>query len=248
MNCEVIRDLLPLYADELTSPYTSQQIEAHLQSCPACRGTLEQLRTPLEAPRSEDTDYMKPLQKQLQKRRIQNLCICLLVPFLIILFWWIHVQIRFPEYTSQVDSTNPTFILKREPRIELTSDEIELARTLFTHPAVQEAFPVEGYIQLAPSLIMDALSCCIPQNADLSGITLLHDYVIISYQHNGTNIALEYSDPDHTGFVDLIQKTVATPNRNGNVKYFYIAKYNTATEETEYERWSTHRNWFSLSG
>ena len=246
MNCDVIRDLLPLYMDELTSPNTNQQIEAHLQSCPACRDTLAKLSTPIETCHSENIDYIKPLRKHLRKRRIQNLCIILLVPILILLFRWIHIQIHFPEYNSHVDTTNPTFILKKEPRAELTLDEIELARILFSHPAVQEAFPEEGYIPLEPSLVKDVLLDYLPENADISGITLLDDYMILSYQHNGTISCLEYSDPDHTGFVDLIQKTVATPEKSGDVKYFYIAKYNTATRETEYERWSTYRNWFSL--
>ena len=246
-NCEIIRDLLPLYADQLTSPQTNQLIETHIHDCPECGKLLAQLRVPMESTPAEDTGYVKALRKQLQKRRIQNLCIILLVPFLILLFRWIHIQIHFPLYTSRVVTTNPTFILKEEPRAELTPDEIELARILFSHPAVQEAFPEEGYTQLEPSLVMDALSGHLPENADISGITLLNDYMILSYQHNGTIFALEYSDPDHTGFVDLIQKTVATPEKSGDVKYFFIAKYNTATGETEYERWSTYRNWFSLS-
>ena len=44
MNCEVIRDLLPLYTDNLTSPTTNQLIEEHLASCPECSAYLEDLR------------------------------------------------------------------------------------------------------------------------------------------------------------------------------------------------------------
>ena len=47
LPCELIRDLLPLYAEHLTSPETGQLIEEHLQSCPACRDELHSIRLPV---------------------------------------------------------------------------------------------------------------------------------------------------------------------------------------------------------
>ena len=46
LPCELIRDLLPLYAEHLTSPETGQLIEEHLQSCPACRARCRPMRRP----------------------------------------------------------------------------------------------------------------------------------------------------------------------------------------------------------
>lgn len=37
MNCDVIRDLLPLYADGAVSEKTKALINDHLQTCPECR-------------------------------------------------------------------------------------------------------------------------------------------------------------------------------------------------------------------
>ena len=36
MNCDVIRDLLPLYADEVCSEASKALVEEHLQSCERC--------------------------------------------------------------------------------------------------------------------------------------------------------------------------------------------------------------------
>ena len=44
-DCEVIRDLLPLYADEVCSETSRRLIEEHLRECPECSGELEKLRT-----------------------------------------------------------------------------------------------------------------------------------------------------------------------------------------------------------
>ena len=37
MKCEIIRDLLPLYIDNVCSEETEKEVEAHLDSCDACR-------------------------------------------------------------------------------------------------------------------------------------------------------------------------------------------------------------------
>ena len=44
-QCEVIRDLLPLYADDVCSDTSRQLIEEHLAECPECSAELKKLRT-----------------------------------------------------------------------------------------------------------------------------------------------------------------------------------------------------------
>lgn len=43
-ECEVIRDLLPLYADDVCSDTSRRLIDEHLQDCPDCSSMLEKLR------------------------------------------------------------------------------------------------------------------------------------------------------------------------------------------------------------
>lgn len=44
MKCEIIRDLLPLYADGLCSDATKSEIEEHIKDCPQCTQSLENYR------------------------------------------------------------------------------------------------------------------------------------------------------------------------------------------------------------
>ena len=44
-DCTVIRDLLPLYADDVCSDGSRQLIEEHLPECPECSAVLERLRS-----------------------------------------------------------------------------------------------------------------------------------------------------------------------------------------------------------
>ncbi len=45
--CETVRDLLPLYIDEITSEQSKQSIEEHLEGCEACKEVLAQMRQPI---------------------------------------------------------------------------------------------------------------------------------------------------------------------------------------------------------
>ena len=42
-NCSIIRDLLPLYADEVCSRESRALVNEHLQDCEFCRNALEQM-------------------------------------------------------------------------------------------------------------------------------------------------------------------------------------------------------------
>lgn len=47
--CEIIRDLLPSYVDELTSEITNEKINEHISECAVCKEKLESMRIPYEA-------------------------------------------------------------------------------------------------------------------------------------------------------------------------------------------------------
>lgn len=71
--CEVIKDLLPSYIDELTSDVTNKEIEAHVSECENCKKVLEQMRAPeLEITEEEakEIDFLKKTKKKYRKKII----------------------------------------------------------------------------------------------------------------------------------------------------------------------------------
>lgn len=50
MNCNVIRDLLPLYAEDMVSPESKALVEDHLQGCESCTKELEDLKNTPKLP------------------------------------------------------------------------------------------------------------------------------------------------------------------------------------------------------
>lgn len=72
LDCDVIRDLLPLYAEKLASPASSALVEQHLAACPACRAELEQMEKPVPVqPELQPDAPLLGIRKTLQKKSIR---------------------------------------------------------------------------------------------------------------------------------------------------------------------------------
>ncbi len=68
-SCNIVRDLLPLYAEGLASAESCAFVEEHLAGCPECRAELEDLRrAPAQIPKA-DVVPLKKLRRELRVRR-----------------------------------------------------------------------------------------------------------------------------------------------------------------------------------
>lgn len=73
IDCNIIRDLLPLYEDDVASQETQELVRGHLADCPACQEELRKLRTPISLPPDEDEEAVKRFLKYREEvRRKQN--------------------------------------------------------------------------------------------------------------------------------------------------------------------------------
>lgn len=65
MKCEIIRDLLPSYIDELTSEVSNQEIEEHLKECTGCSQYLKEMKEGVQTPLQieENRRAIKPFKK-----------------------------------------------------------------------------------------------------------------------------------------------------------------------------------------
>lgn len=83
LSCEVVKDLLPLYIDDLTSDVTNSAIEDHIHSCSQCSEVLIRIREPEIFPEDEsaDIDFLKKNRK-INKR---NILIGIIATFVIVL-------------------------------------------------------------------------------------------------------------------------------------------------------------------
>lgn len=74
MKCEVVRDLLPLYIDKLTSEESNKEIEKHLKSCKECYRYYQEMTGEIEdiskIPKEElrDVKVIKKIKKRGRKK------------------------------------------------------------------------------------------------------------------------------------------------------------------------------------
>ena len=65
----MIRDLLPLYAEDMVSPESKALVEDHLQGCESCTKELEDLKNTPKLPLEVETGSLRRVGNAIQKRR-----------------------------------------------------------------------------------------------------------------------------------------------------------------------------------
>lgn len=64
ISCDVIRDLLPLYAEDMVSRESARLVEEHIKSCPSCAAELEGMKQPVAAVPQEPATGLKHFRKR----------------------------------------------------------------------------------------------------------------------------------------------------------------------------------------
>ena len=90
MECDVIRDLLPLYAEKIASPATNALVEQHLAECPDCRAQLEQMEQPLPVqPELQPEAPLENIRRTMRKKSIRTAAAAVLTALcaVVLVFW-----------------------------------------------------------------------------------------------------------------------------------------------------------------
>ena len=94
-ECSVVRDLLPLYVEDMVSPETAQYVKSHLDECPECQSEYESLKEGAELvaiekkPMSEVTEAkpFKTIMKRLN-RQFYSVAYAALIFLIFLGFGW----------------------------------------------------------------------------------------------------------------------------------------------------------------
>ncbi len=110
LPCYLVRDLLPLYKDEVCEPETAADVREHLEGCPDCRTLWETLQTaaPLEeavdqAKAQEQAAALRRVKHTQQKKRVQTILVTLLVVILLgggglgLYFHAVETYLEYPQ-------------------------------------------------------------------------------------------------------------------------------------------------------
>ena len=69
ISCNIVRDLLPLYAEDLASQDTKELVEEHICSCEDCKSILNTMKIPEPIPVEVSPDALNKVKKTIRRRR-----------------------------------------------------------------------------------------------------------------------------------------------------------------------------------
>ena len=93
LPCSVVRDLLPLYAENMIETETRTLVDEHLAECPECREKLSGIETGTEAETPVDTAKpLASLKKQIRRRRWFAALIAGLLVFICVFTYFYHAD------------------------------------------------------------------------------------------------------------------------------------------------------------
>lgn len=106
ITCDVIKDILPLYAENIVSDDTRILVEEHINSCESCKQELNKLNTPKEFSFDMDALPLKKVHSTLLKRKYFTILFTVSITILVIIIAMGYITA--PEYIPY--SNNPLTI------------------------------------------------------------------------------------------------------------------------------------------
>lgn len=106
-DCNIVRDLLPLYIENMVSEDTVAFIKEHLANCPACSKALSDMNTPIMSVAKMNVAPLKNIKKKLYKNKVQTIVFTVMVVFALVMsiFSYLTSPSYFP-YASELLSVS----------------------------------------------------------------------------------------------------------------------------------------------
>ncbi len=104
IKCEVVKDLLPLYVDDVASKESQELVEEHLVICAECKAYYDKLKDVVYEPVNKSADDGKKaiqnIRRSINRKRIGAVCVTAILVAVIAmgLFYYIMVKQRYLTY------------------------------------------------------------------------------------------------------------------------------------------------------
>lgn len=129
MKCEMIRDLLPLYIDGLTSEESRIEIEKHLASCKECQTYYQEMTgvisgiVPIPEEDFQDVDLIKKIKQKNKTKTagiiIGSVLIASIIAILIVSQMYSQAKYKEVAFDYGIEGNNVYFTMESKPGYEL---------------------------------------------------------------------------------------------------------------------------------
>lgn len=232
-HCAIVRDLLPMYIEELTSEESTAFVREHLNQCDECRAEYERMTAPTPPPApSKWGSWKDACQKEIKKQRRRTV---LLVVLCIALLWWgiAYVVDDRSRYNPMITTPlTPEEVLTLCPEVIPTREELDFLMWGADLPFLSDTDRVIPEEEFAP--YRDRI---MPSDAKIGDLFGHKAALTIDYFYKNQRFLLSYHDEDGDGDFDILHKLVGPHRTNEPPTPFYSAEYSTKTVTTQYEKY-----------
>lgn len=95
-ECEIVMDLLPLYAENIAGEASSDFVRRHIENCPSCRAELERISSSGVTNAQDDAAPLKRIKREIKTQKVK--AIIAAAVFLLALFVSAFGYLTAPEY------------------------------------------------------------------------------------------------------------------------------------------------------
>jgi hypothetical protein len=103
ITCNIIKDVLPLYVENMLSDDSCIMVEEHIEQCQECKNYLNEMHNLTEIPVDRDTTPLVKIKSTLRKKKIQTAILSIM--FSIMLFVITIAFLTAPEYIPYSESS-----------------------------------------------------------------------------------------------------------------------------------------------
>lgn len=123
-SCDTVRDMLPLYVDDVVSEDTRAIVSEHLASCDSCRREYETMKETVVLPADEGAEQLKRFKGAWKKKK-RTIALTAVLATIVILCAGYAIFSHF-AYQEEIAVNGAVYTRSRETVTEISEDCVEL--------------------------------------------------------------------------------------------------------------------------
>ncbi len=176
-NCNIVRDMLPLYIEGIASADTGSLVEEHLESCAACRAEFEKMKAPSnleKAASNMQSNSAMPLKTFKRKwHRKRTILVCSTIIATLAVICCVFFAVDHFVYQEEVMVNGAVYTQTDDKITELPTGCVEIGYLRgISHNSISH--PIGNF--MATNLDEKYGGCRIYQSEDDNQIIYLEDY------------------------------------------------------------------------
>lgn len=108
ISCNVIRDILPLYAENMVSEDTKNLVDEHICDCEPCKQELARIQKKSEMTLCTGDDALRKVKKMIRVRRIRAVALAILI--MLSAFVTVFILSRSSFYINEEDAIEKVYV------------------------------------------------------------------------------------------------------------------------------------------